>query len=448
MTNTIPPPFDHQTVTTRKLLENPDVIITSDPGTGKTRSVVDAHAERRGKKLLVFAPLSILQSSWGDDIDTFQPTMTYSIAYARNRQKAFEQDVDVVVTNHDAVKWVKENQDLLIDFDTIVVDEFTAFKNKDAKRSKAMYSIRERFKNHIIMSGTPNPNTVLDLWHPMMICDGGERLGRKFYSFRGKVCTPVFNGFANEWVDKPDAQQIVAAAIMDINVRFALEECIDMPEHNVYTIRVDLPASVMKAYKQLSAESTVELTAGRLTTIHAGAKVKKLLQICTGAVYNEDGEVIGVHDQRYDLVMELVQQREHSLVAFNWKHERDCLVKKAEELGISYAVIDGDTPVKERTNIVQKFQAGEIRVIFAHPQSAGHGLTLTRATATIWASPTYNSEHFQQFNRRIYRAGQKKRTETILIAARGTWEPAVYAKLNTKLSRMDDLLNILSQTTE
>ena len=109
-----------------------------------------------------------------------------------------------------------------------------------------------------------------------------------------------------------------------------------------------------------------------------------------------------------------------------------------------YAIIDGSTPAEKRSDIVDKFQAGQIKVIFAHPQSTSHGLTLTRATTIIWASPTYNAEHYQQFNRRIYRAGQTKKTEVIQIAARDTWETDVYDKLSTKVSRMEDLLSVLS----
>jgi SNF2 family DNA or RNA helicase len=141
--------------------------------------------------------------------------------------------------------------------------------------------------------------------------------------------------------------------------------------------------------------------------------------------------------------MDLVNERKHSVVAFNWRHERDQLIKLAEAQKVSYEVIDGATPGERRTDIVQRFQAGQITVLFCHPQSAGHGLTLTKANTTIWCSPTYNAEHFQQFNRRIYRAGQTQKTETILIAAKDTWETDVYKKLENKLSKMEELLTVL-----
>lgn len=437
-------PFEHQTETTNHILKNPRCLVTSDPGTGKTRAVLDA-ITKRGSRTLVLAPLSILEASWADDIDKFTPNLTYAVAYAKNREKAFESGAAVVITNHDAVKWLLKNKKVLLSFDTLVIDEFTAFKNQSSQRSKAIKKLSDNFKYRIAMSGTPNSNGILDLWHPMLLVDDGERLGHRFYSFRSSVCTSRFNGFANEWVDKDDAELIVAAAISDINIRHQLEECLTMPEQTTSIMQVQLPPKIMKQYKTLSEDNVLYTGTTTINAIHAGAKVKKLLQLCTGALYDSEGDVQSVHPERYDLVMQLVSERKHSLVAFNWKHEKTHLVEQAEKQGISYGVIDGDTAPHKRKEVVDQMQAGQLQVVFCHPQSAGHGLTMTKATAVIWASPTYNAEHYQQFNRRIYRAGQTQRTEIIQIAARDTWEPDVYEKLDGKLKRMDDLLEILNK---
>ena len=209
-------PFDHQTKTTDFILQNDHCLITSDPGTGKTRSVIDAYAQRRTGRMLVLATLSILEASWGDDFSKFQPDISYVSAYAKNRAPAFNSDAQVVLTNHDAVKLIAKNMQVLNGFDTLCIDEFTAFKNKDSQRSKAAAKVSEHFDYRIAMSGTPNSNTILDIWHPALLVDGGERLGRRFYGFRNSVCTTRFNGFANEWIDKPDAEDMVAAALHDI----------------------------------------------------------------------------------------------------------------------------------------------------------------------------------------------------------------------------------------
>lgn len=437
--------FKHQTDTTDFILANPRVLITSDPGTGKTRSVLDAYTQRCAGRMLVLAPLSILQASWGDDIEKFTPDLTYTVAYARNRAKAFESNAQIIITNHDAAKWLVKNQHVLDGFDTLCIDEFTAFKNKDSQRSKAINKIVKLFDYRIAMSGTPNSNTICDIWHPTLLVDDGHRLGHRFYTFRSNVCTPVFNGFANEWRDKQDAELIVAAAIKDINIRYELEDCLDMPKQSYHTVKTQLSDTMMQAYKELAEDNVLWTGKATINAVHAGVLTKKLLQLCTGAVYDEDNNVVGFHEERYNLVMDLVEQRSHSLVAFNWTHERDYLIRQAEKRKIKYAVIDGSVSAKVRKDVVDRMQAGQLQVVFAHPQSAGHGLTLTTATSVIWCSPTYNAEHYQQFNRRIYRAGQTKRTEVIHIAADNTWETDVYKKLNGKLGRMENLLSILNE---
>lgn len=442
---TIPAPYAHQKITTDFIVDTNTCLITSDPGTGKTRAVLDAHAILGGKTL-VLAPLSILEAAWGEDINKFQPEIKYGVAYAKNRKQVFEDDEnEMVITNFEAVNFLSKNTHYCEQFDTIVIDEFTAFKNREAKRSKNLKKIISYFTNRIAMSGTPNSNTILDIWHPALLIDDGKRLGTRFYAFRHQVCTPKFNGFANEWIDKPGIEEAVADKLSDISIRFALSDCIDLPDNIVRTVNTKLTPNIQKQYKTLADESVLYTKSGTVNAVNAAARVKKLLQLVTGAVYDEDGVVQFVHQERYDIVMTLVNQRAHSLVAFNWKHERDALVELANKEGITYDVIDGTVPAERRKDIVARYQAGQIKVLFCHPQSASHGLTLTRASTVIWCSPTYNAEHYQQFNQRIYRAGQTQKTETILIQARGTWEPEVYKKLNTKLGRMENLLHILKE---
>jgi SNF2 family DNA or RNA helicase len=155
-----------------------------------------------------------------------------------------------------------------------------------------------------------------------------------------------------------------------------------------------------------------------------------------------------VHEARYDLVMDLVEERAASIVAFNYTHERDYLIEQAEKRKISYGVIDGSVPTKMRTEIVEGMQSGALRVVFGQPASMSHGLTLTRAKTVIWCSPTYNAEHYVQFNARIYRKGQNEKTEIIRIAAKDTWEPHVYKKLGVKVENMEQLLSLLKTENE
>ena len=444
MNNTLAP-YAHQSKTTDFILSHPRCLITSDPGTGKTRAVLDAITKLPGKTL-VLAPLSILEAAWVDDIKKFQPNIKFGVAYAKNRKKIFtDTSHEMVITNFEAVNFLHKNTQFLNGFTTLVIDEFTAFKNKDSQRSKHLRNFISLFTYRIAMSGTPNSNSILDLWHPVLLVDDGDHLGQRFYSYRNQVCTPKFNGFANEWVDKPGIEQAVAARLSDITIRYKLEDCIDLPENIVRTVRTNLSPEVQRMYNDFSKDSVLYTKMGTINAVHAGARVKKLLQIISGGVYDEEGLVQYLHQERYDIVMDLISERKHSIVAFNWRHERDALIDLATKQKISYEVIDGSVPAEKRKDIVQRFQAGQIRVLFCHPQSAGHGLTLTKATTAIWCSPTYNAEHFQQFNRRIHRASQTQKTETILIAARKTWEEEVYKKLNGKLGKMENLLHILTE---
>jgi hypothetical protein len=450
-----PPLFEHQKTTVEFILDRDSVFILNDPGTGKTRTVLEAFARYKtlkpSAKLCVLAPLSILEPSWGGDIKKFTPEMQFCIAYAKNRTKAFASDADIYISNHEAVKYLEKDNPFGKD-DWLVVDESTAFKNPTAKRSKALKKISSAYGKRILMTGTPVPNTVCDVWHQMLCVDGGERLGSSFWKFRSQVCIPKpVPGMPNvsTWEDKPGATDWVMDMIRDVSIRYKAEDCLDLPENRVQTMYVQLPRGIYNKYVQLARESVVQLETGTINAVHAGSRVKKLLQLCTGAVYDDSGEVKLAHTDRYDLVADLVEQRANPcVVAYNWKHERQQLQEICKKRGVSFAFIDGDVPASKRSAIVDQFQAGQIQMLACHPQAAGHGLTLTTGKTTIWCSPTYNSEHFQQLNRRIHRAGQTEKTETILIAAEMTAELDVYDKLQGKLGRMEDLLTLFEQSTK
>lgn len=448
----IPPPFDHQARTTQFLLENPRAIVGSDCGTGKTRSVLDwfdqLKADGKAERMLVFAPKSILEVAWVDDAKKFTPGLTVSVARANNRAKAFAAEADVYVTNHDAVKWLLQNPDVLSKFDgqVLAIDESTAFKHHTSQRSKAMRKVASRFEHRVIMSGTLSPNSVLDIWHQALIVDDGERLGTSFWKFRQTVCEPVQVGPSAQhvkWQDKPGSAEAVADLLDDISVRYKLEECLDMPEHVVRTMHVTLPPKVKKAYDEMELHAIIELENGEISAFNAGAVAQKLLQILAGAVYDSKGEAIPVGTERAELIGDLVEERDASVVVFNWTHQRDLIAKELKKRKLDYAVIDGSVKDEDRTAAVKQFQDGKLRAMLIHPQSAGHGITLTRGVATIWASPTFNAEHWVQANGRVRRAGQTKRTEVIKIAASGTREEQVYERLEGKLEGMDALMTLL-----
>lgn len=451
----IPPLFKHQKFSVAKLAQEPRVFDMSDPGTGKTRVGIDSFAARRrkgGKCLLVLAPKSLLDSAWKQDFQKYAPDMACVIADAAHREAAFNMPADVYITNHDAVNWlVKQKPSFFKKFDTLEIDESSAFKHRTSARSKAALKISKHFEYIRLASGTPNSNGICDLWHQMMLIDGGKRLGSSFFGFRSAACSPEQVGPLPQhvkWTDKPDIQNIVGALIKDVVIRHRFEDCVDIPKNFKYPVSYTLSKSHMKSYKELEDEQILVLGNQKITAINAAVVYSKLLQLASGAVYSTPDKYAVVDDGgRYEMVLDLVEARPHSVVFFNWKHQRDLLCAAAEKRGISFAVYDGTTPDKDRSQIVTDYQAGRYQTIFAHPQSAGHGLTLTRGTATIWASPTYNLEHFAQGWKRIHRIGQTEKTETIVVVAAGTVDEKVWAVLQKKEANMNDLLTELKELT-
>lgn len=457
----IPPLFENQEEAAQFWVDTKRIMNASDPGTGKTRASLEGYRRSLCGRLLVIAPLSILDPAWGNDIRQFLPGFNYAIAHGgpAKRLKAFESGADIVLINHDGVKWLRDNKHLLADFSHCVVDESTAFKNGTSQRSKAMNILADQFEFLALLSGTPDSNSILDWWHQVYLIDRGQRLGNKFWGFRSSTCEPRQVGMdprAVQWDEKPGAREMVGEMIKDITIRHQFEDCQDIPENSLHMVTLDMPPWLKKQYKLLEEQFIVELEDGSMVNaIHAGSKVKKMLQLLSGALYDAEGNVARVHTERYDLILQMVEERvDHldeskaSLVAYNWQHEVDSLELLAAKKGLRYAIINGKVPVKDRNTIVDRYQKGELDVIFAHPQSAGHGLTLTRGRSTIWASPTYNAEHYVQFNRRIYRAGQKHKTETIRVGYRDSKEIEVYDKLDNKLDAMTSLLDYFNNYTK
>jgi len=452
MKPTIPPLFKHQAFSVKFLARNDRVFDTSDPGTGKTRvEVEDLAAQKKHKSppALIFAPKSLLQSAWGNDIAKFAPNLKYSIALATNRAKAFAVNADVYITNHDAAVWLAKQPAAFwkrFKDGILIVDESPAFKHHTSGRSKAMAKIAKHFAKRRLMTGTPTSNGVCDIWHQMFLVDDGKRLGKSFFAFRSAVCTPGQAGpSANmvRWVDKENAEAIVSALIGDVTLRHRAEDCLDLPDNHQYAVNFDLSTKHMAQYKELEDESVLYLKKATVTAINGAVLYGKLLQASSGAVYDDNGKYSLLDTERYELVLDLAEARPHVVVFFNWTHQRDQLIALAKARKLSYTLIDGSISSKKRIDAVEHFQAGFYRILFAHPQSAGHGLTLTKGVATIWASPTHNLEHFLQGNKRIDRIGQTQKTETIMVLAPGTIEEKVYAALMEKDVKMTSLLNYL-----
>lgn len=449
-------PFKHQLTSLKHNDKTPIVFDVSDPGTGKTYVRITAFAKRRAKGggcLLVMAPRSLLRTVWFNDFKKFAPHLKVSVADADNRAEAFAADADVYVTNIDAAKWlVQQKPAFFKKFSELDIDESTAYKHHTSQRSKAIAKVAKYFKYRCCMTGTPNGNTITDIWHQVQLLDDGKRLGFSFYKFRDAVCTPNQVGRQAQmikWTDKDGAEEVVFGLLSDIVIRHRFEDCVDIPANHQYPLEYELTAKQLRAYLELEATQMLLLNAknSAVVAINAAAVATKLLQVASGAVYDGTGEYQVVDRARYELILDLIEQRKHSLTFFLWKHQRDLLVEEAEKRGIKYCVLDGGTSDRDREEMVMGYQAGVYQTMFAHPKSAAHGLTLTKGTATIWSSPTYDLEIFKQGSKRQHRMGQTEKTETIVIVAKDTIEQKVYDSMLAKDARMTNLLDLFGTLT-
>lgn len=319
-----------------------------------------------------------------------------------------------------------------------LVHNCTAFKHHTSQRSKALAKLIKNFEWRRLMSGTPTSNGVCDLWHQMFLLDDGKRVGKSFFAFRSACCTPEQVGPSTahlNWVDKPGIELQIGALISDIVIRHKFEDCVDIPENHKYAVPIALTTKHLDVYNELRDSSLAVLRETTITAVNAAVLAQKLLQAASGAVYNDDGGYSYLANDRYDLALDLVEARDHTVVFYQWEHQLNELVKEARSRKVAYTTWNPDHPI-----IAEDFQAGKYKVLFAHPASAGHGLTLTKGTATIWVSPTYNLEHYLQGLKRIHRIGQSKKTETIVIIAEGTIDEKVYKALEAKNVNMAALL--------
>ena len=461
-------PMKHQAVSLKHDATSPIIFDTSDPGTGKTAVRIWAFAARRRKGsgcLLVLATRRTMDTVWAADFAKFAPDMKVVIATADNRAKAFAEEADVYVTNHDAVKWVAGQPKAFFEkFSELVIDESTKYKHATAQRSKAAAKISQFFERKACLTGTPNSNGICDVWHQAYLLDGGKRLGKSFFAFRNTVCVPTQVGrsqHAVRWDDKPGAEEAVFGLLQDIVIRHHRDDCVDIPATHTYDLPYTLPPKQLQAYEHLEAAQLLvlfetpqdrvasKLTTGntqpaKITAINAAAVATKLLQLCSGAVYESKDKYHVLDTGRYEMILDLVEERKHSLVFFYWKHQRDELIKEAQARKIKYCVIDGNTSDADAVNLQRAYQAGLYQVMFAHPESIAHGVTLTKGTATIWPGPTFNLEWWEQGNLRQARIGQTQKTEVIVIVAKDTVEEKVYEMLMKKNERMRNLLDLFA----
>lgn len=324
----------------------------------------------------------------------------------------------------------------------LVIDESSSFKNHASQRFKALKQLQPYFSRVAILTGTPAPNGLLDLWPQIWLLDRGERLGRTISLYRERCFNKSYNGFSYELM--PDREKDIHNAIKDIVISMKAEDYLDMPAAIINDVIIELPDAVMKKYLTFERERVMEmLEAGtEITAMNAAALSNKLLQFAGGAVYDENRDVHEVHTLKLEAAEEVVEAANGKpvLIAYTYKHELERLLIKLKAY----------KPVKMETEQhIKDWNNGNIQVMLMHPASGGHGLNLQAGGhIALWYSSNWSLELYQQWNARLHRQGQQQRVTINRLIAEGTEDLRVIAALDSKADTQESLMQSIKAKIE
>lgn len=448
-------PYNYQQYCIDKIIEMPVLGLFLDMGLGKTVITLSAIRDLKYNrfsvgKCLVIAPKMVAEDTWQTEASKWDHLQGLRISSvlgtATQRKRGLEADADVYVINRENTQWLVDYYKWDWPFDTVVLDESSSFKNHQAKRFKALKTVRPKISRLVELTGTPRPNSLIDLWAQIYLLDGGKRLGRTISCYRDYYFVP---GKRNQTVvytydPRPGAEEAIQTAISDICISMKAEDYLDLPEMLYDDIPVRLDDKAQEAYKRLERDMVLEIKDDVVTAATAAALSGKLLQLCAGAVYNENHEVVPVHDCKIAAFMELIEQLngEHSLVCYYFQHDLDRLMKALSGTDLRVRVYQ-DSRDKAAWN------AGEVDLLLIHPASCGKGLNLQEGGHhIIWFTLTQSLEDYQQMNKRLHRQGQPHPVIVHHLLVKGGRDYAVRNALTGKGKAQDSLLDSIKVTIE
>ena len=428
-------PFTHQRSTAAFLTMNRKAFCFNEQGTGKTASAIWASdfliQQGRIARVLVICPLSIMDSAWRADLFTFAMHRSVDVAYGSpdKRRRIIEGDAEYVIINYDGVEIVADAISKG-GFDLIIADEATHYKNAQTKRWKVLNSVMKPDTWLWMMTGTPAAQSPLDAYglaklvNPMAV-------PRFFGSFRDLVMYKVSNF---KWVPKDSATKTVFNVLQPA-IRFTKDDCLDLPDMIYVKREIELTRQQKKYYKELRNRMVMQAAGEEITAVNAAVNMNKLLQISSGAIYTDKGNALEFDiKHRYKVLREVIDESSRKVLIFvTFKHTIGILADKLRKDGISNEIIQGNVPVRKRTEVFKAFQERDNpRVLILQPAAAAHGVTLTAANTVVWWGPTSSLETYSQANARVHRTGQKHKCTVIQLQG-SVVEKHVYSLLDSKI---------------
>lgn len=437
-------PHSYQTYAIEKIIHNPAVCLMLDMGMGKTVTTLTAIQELMFdrfdiKKVLVIAPLRVAETTWLDENEIWRHLhlrIVPVLGSLKKRIAALNADADVYVINRDNVCWLVEYYRKDFPFDMLVIDESSSFKNPSAKRFKALRKVRPLVKKVVELTGTPAPNSLMDLWSQIYLLDCGKRLGRTISEYRKHYFTEgEGNGHVvYNWNLKKGADKVIYRKVSDICVSMKAQDYLSLPPAINNYVKIPLESQVAADYKHFERNLVLKLGDRDLTAPSAAVLANKLMQFANGAVYDSEGEVQNIHDAKLDALEEICESvNQPILVFYSFRHDLNRILKKFPQ------AVQLTSP-----DDIRRWNAGKISMLIAHPASVGHGLNLQHGgNVIVWFSLTWSLELYQQANKRLHRSGQLKPVIIHHLIADNTIDSTVVKVLADKNARQEDLLTAL-----
>ncbi|MUP58524.1 DEAD/DEAH box helicase [Veillonellaceae bacterium M2-4] len=427
-------PHEYQKYATDFIIAHPVSAILLEMGLGK--SVITLTAIKKlmldsfeVSRTLVIAPLRVASTTWPEEIRKWEHLkhLTYSVVTGgeKKRLQALRTPAHIYIINRENVDWLVTKSGVPFHFDMVVIDELSGFKSYQAKRSKALLKVRPKVKRVVGLTGTPSSNGLMDLWAEFRILDLGERLGRYITQYRNTYFLPDKRNQQMIFSYKPKAgaEEAIYKKIGDITIAMKATDYLPMPDRIINKINIPLSATEQKRYDTLKREMAVSVKGKEIDAVNAAALSNKLLQMASGAVYDEEKRMIPVHDRKLDALEEVIEGANGKpvLVAYWYKHDLERIKKR-------FTVQE----IKTKEDIAD-WNARKIPVAVIHPAAAGHGLNLQSGGCTlVWFSLTWSLELYEQTNARLYRQGQKETVVIHHLLAKGTIDEDVMNALAHK----------------